>query len=136
MAIPTDLMQEFDPKIRQRGHEYFISGDVQIREARDGIIRARVHGSQHYNVVVDFSEGWLDYDCDCPYAESWGAPCKHVWAVMLKADADGLLQFDGEMPEDDNGNAGPIVMDFSASRRQPEPPAPPAWKKALAQIRR
>ena len=51
MPIPTDVVAEFDPKIRQRGHEYFISGDVKITEARAGLVRARVHGSQLYNVA-------------------------------------------------------------------------------------
>src|SRR5204863_6641230 len=99
-AIPAEVVEEFDPKIRQRGHEYFISGDVHIHEARDGFIRARVHGSQYYNVAIDFSEGWLDYECDCPYAESYGAPCKHVWAVLLKAEADGMLMFD-DVPDEE-----------------------------------
>src|SRR5436309_15626717 len=112
MAIPTEVVDEFDPKIRERGHEYFISGDVKIIEARDGFVRARVHGSQFYNVTIDFSDGWLDYECDCPYSGSWGAPCKHVWAVMLKAEAEGVLKFDqnGELDLSD-------VREFESPRK-------------------
>jgi hypothetical protein len=142
MAIPTEVVEEFDPKIRERGHEYFISGDVQIREVGDGFVRARVHGSQFYNVVVDFSEGWLDYECDCPYAESSGAPCKHVWAVLLKAEADGMLMFDDQAEgEDSEGtDAGdmippPFPFSFVKKSEAPAPPTP-GWKKTLAQIRR
>ena len=89
MAIPTEVVEEFDPKIRERGHEYFIAGDVRILETGDGFLRARVHGSQFYNVTIDFSDGWLDYDCDCPYAESWGGPCKHVWAAHAEGGVGG-----------------------------------------------
>ena len=40
MAIPAEVVEEFDAKIRERGHEYFISGDVKITETLDGLIRA------------------------------------------------------------------------------------------------
>ena len=38
MAIPAEVVEEFDAKIRERGHEYFISGDVKITETLDGLI--------------------------------------------------------------------------------------------------
>jgi len=136
MAIPTEVVQEFDPKIRERGHEYFISGDVKIVEARNGCVRARVHGSQFYNVDVDFSEGWLEYECNCPYSESWGAPCKHVWAVLLKAESEGILRFeDGQViaAEVKPAPMERLMMGFGASK---PPPQEPAWKRTLAQIRR
>ena len=40
MAIPTEVVEEFDPKIRERGHEYYIAGDVRILETGDGFLRA------------------------------------------------------------------------------------------------
>src|SRR4051812_40517322 len=140
MAIPAEVVEEFDPKIRQRGHEYFISGDVQIHEARDGFIRARVHGSQYYNVSIDFSEGWLDYECNCPYAESHGAPCKHVWAVLLKAEAEGMLKFengqnDEDVEEADEADVLLPTFPMPFVKRSEAPPAP-GWKKMLSQIRR
>jgi hypothetical protein len=144
MAIPTDVVEEFDPQIRERGHEYYIAGDVRILESREGYLRARVHGSRFYNVMVDFSDGWFDFDCDCPYSQSWGSPCKHVWATILKAESDGMLHFDalGANGRDDADD--PVTdeaEDIVAPPRTVPPKAPPApaapgWKKTLEQLRK
>src|SRR4051794_31991737 len=94
MGIPAYVAEEFDPKVRSRGHEYFISGDVRILEAQPGLIRARVHGSRFYTVTIRYDSHGADFDCDCPYSNEWGSSCKHVWATLLKAKSEGMVELD------------------------------------------
>jgi superfamily II DNA or RNA helicase len=49
-----------------------------------------VLGSRRYDVSLELEDGVLILDCSCPYLETSGA-CKHLWAVILAADAQGYL---------------------------------------------
>lgn len=86
---PQDKLQQFleelDPKILERGKEYFYSGQVACLEWNETCVSAEVSGgeAEPYQVEIDFSEtGEVeDWYCDCPY--DWGPVCKHTAAVLL-----------------------------------------------------
>jgi len=94
----TDLLKdEFEPQVRKRGQSYASSGLVRHLRVHDCGIDAEVHGAETYSVVIEPEfepDRWdLLALCTCPYAET--APCKHVWAVLLKAEREAIAQWGG-----------------------------------------
>lgn len=127
MSIPKWLGSEFSSAVRTKGETYFRDGAVfQLRRKGD-LITAKVSGSYDYDVEVD-ADG-ADFDCTCPYFSDEGFPCKHIWAVILAANAAGLL-----VPG--NVDVFPISSAFAKSaEREGKPrkksPSPPPWKSLL-----
>jgi hypothetical protein len=154
MSIPIAVAEWFDPKIRARGHEYFVSGDVRLTKIEPGMVRSRVRGSRIYTVSVWADEDGFDYSCDCPYADQWDGPCKHVWATLLKADSDAVLPFpegidlrerddDDDLDDDESdeelSNDDSFVMERYRSRVPQKNQAKekhPDWKRTLHQLRK
>lgn len=91
----------FGSVIRSRGQAYFDGRLVSpIRmlsrpPVPAGFVsmafEADVKGSDRYRVGValDTRARQLDLDCDCPFYEG-GEFCKHIWAVLLRADREFL----------------------------------------------
>jgi len=77
---------------RGRGSAYQRAGRVRLGEITAERLDARVLGTSRYAVTIDWQEagaGLLRIDCDCPrFAEA--AVCKHVWAVIVEIDEEGL----------------------------------------------
>lgn len=122
MAIPNDVAAEFSPQLRTRGRDYQQRGRIEIVQASDTSIDALVQGTDLYQVSIDVDEDWeggLDFECSCPYALDNGV-CKHIWAMLLHADAEGYL--------------GASRAGTSASR-SPSPAAIPSWKQQLRHLR-
>ncbi len=44
MSIPTEIVQDFPRKVRDRGQIYFVGGQVRIVDASDNFIEAQVRG--------------------------------------------------------------------------------------------
>ena len=88
--IPAPLARWFPATIRARGEAYAASGHVRLIEAQATRVLARVTGSQRYDVEINSRSGALLLSCTCPYAADAGA-CKHLWAVLVRCDADGRL---------------------------------------------
>ncbi len=78
-----------------RGVDYFRSGRVEPEAGGDSRLRATVRGSVPYTVELRAERGHPDWSCTCPYAED-GSFCKHVVAVCLLLDPDGMEA----LPED------------------------------------
>ena len=119
----------FGSVIRNRGQAYFdgrLVSPIRMRSRPPvpaGFVsmefEADVKGSDNYRVEValDTSARELHLDCDCPYYEE-GEFCKHIWAVLLKADREFLKevqlpsgqdltvihQWDRDLDTDDNEN--------------------------------
>ncbi len=91
MKLSSALSSDFDYNTRSRGAVYFRSGAVRIKQGSATEVYAKVQGSQFYAVEISWDdvEG-LDFWCECPYFDSTG-PCKHLWAVILAAEARGFL---------------------------------------------
>ena len=78
--------------MQSRGREYFRSGEVRILRADARGILARVRGSALYKVEFDFYEdGDWQGECSCPFNQDRLEPCKHMWATLLEAAAQGRL---------------------------------------------
>src|SRR3989344_8708303 len=67
------------PEYFERGEKYWRQGRVELQSDGD-MIKARVSGTQIYEVAVDLTT--LDFDCNCP-AFSGKYLCKHVIAALL-----------------------------------------------------
>jgi SNF2 family DNA or RNA helicase len=76
----------FSPTIYQRGYSYYSDRRVEsIHFDRDtDSWQAEIEGTEMYLVGVHFEGRSLFYQCDCPAAEQFSSPCKHVAAVLLE----------------------------------------------------
>src|SRR5437016_3039368 len=90
MTLSKRLAGNFTSGLQHRGNKYFWGMHVHIEHGSEFEVRARVRGSQTYEVNLDLQDSVLSAWCDCPYFESNG-PCKHLWATILAAERDGHL---------------------------------------------
>src|SRR5947209_19389413 len=91
MALAEQFARVFTKGVRARGYSYFRSGRVNVTYSDAAVVRASVRGNQRYWVELQLRRDALHVSCTCPYFAPTGEPCKHIWATVLKADADGLL---------------------------------------------
>src|SRR2546427_7806296 len=89
MNLSTRLAGDFSSTVRNRGKSYFWQGRVRIQTGSSAHVKARVRGSESYEVSLDWKNGVLSAWCDCVYFES--GPCKHLWATILAAESRGYL---------------------------------------------
>ncbi|CAN5402859.1 hypothetical protein BH09PLA1_BH09PLA1_09350 [soil metagenome] len=157
MSILNSLAEQFSQDVRKRGTDYFVRGAVRIVDAQPGRIKAVVAGTRQYHVEVDFDGDDFDDECTCPYYEQWGE-CKHIWATLLQAKREGLLQNGSAPPAEDDdeshsegangsGNRDSIDGDDDEEilvkpsieqlrrRIQESTSNHPGWKTALRRIR-
>jgi uncharacterized Zn finger protein len=66
----------------ERGEDYFANDHVKRLSEEDGVIAARVEGTQLYRVKLWLDGQDLDYSCTCPVGAD-GEFCKHCVAVGL-----------------------------------------------------
>ena len=81
---PEGIQSLVDRKVYERGVEYFAEGRVISCELKDGILFARVQGSEvaPYQVKIYFAGNRDPHgECTCPY--HWGELCKHAVAALL-----------------------------------------------------
>jgi len=156
----TQLSGDFDSAIRQRGADYFRKGRVRIDHASASRIVATVRGSSPYQVELKRESGKLDVSCTCPYFDI--DLCKHIWAVLLAAQTQPLLQgterngglklvrvdeeddFDDWDDDDEDIEAAPpyrpvIPRKALAPAQLPTPhvsrkPTAASWRKQIAQL--
>ena len=96
------LRRATDDRSWERGMDYFEEGRAEILFDDEGVIKARVAGSQNYKVRLCVEGGKVCGQCSCPIGDE-GVFCKHLVAVgltYLKEDAEDL---DGKAP----GNKAP-----------------------------
>ncbi|MCL1630776.1 DEAD/DEAH box helicase [Sporolactobacillus sp. CPB3-1] len=76
----------FSPIIYQRGYSYYSEGHVESLhfDPDTDSWQAEVEGTDYYLVDIHFEGRSLVYHCDCPAAEQFSSPCKHVAAVLLE----------------------------------------------------
>ncbi|MFN0119687.1 MAG: SNF2-related protein [Blastocatellia bacterium] len=96
MSLSKLVIDEFDPVIRSRGMSYYNSGAVVIKTGSTTEVRATISGTELFRVQLRRKGKSLLASCNCPYADSYGAPCKHIWATVLEADIRGYLLTPGE----------------------------------------
>jgi superfamily II DNA or RNA helicase len=91
MHIAPNLVRYFAHATRERGYQYFRQGRVRIEDGSASAVRAAVRGSENYSVLLRWTGDKLAVFCDCLYFLDQDQPCKHLWAVLLAADAAEYL---------------------------------------------
>jgi len=148
MILSARFAGKFSSGIRKRGEDYFRQRRVRIQRGSGSEVEASVRGSQSYYVMLNWSGDRLSVSCECPYFVDNGLPCKHLWAAILAAGAQGYLSsaatavdpvlecdiFDDEWNLDDEGSkAPPPPSVLPAIFRVPAPP-PSSWRKQVSDI--
>ena len=111
MALVDEYAQDFDPTVETRGRAYFRRGAVKITSSDDSSVSATVQGTERYKVHIswDDPQDTPAYSCTCPYFRDNDEPCKHCWATVLQAEANGVLPRPaGWEDEDDAPRGGPL----------------------------
>jgi len=149
-----ELRNDFTRTTRHKGEDYFRRKAVKIMDHDATRIRARVQGSELYNVDIQWGGEEFTYDCSCPHFEQHGELCKHLWATLLTAEAQGILpqpdrNGDEDQDEDEDADfiAEPKRMKFGDREveliRFREKPARPdekpkrhaVWRRRLTELR-
>ncbi|MGE5754741.1 MAG: SWIM zinc finger family protein, partial [Planctomycetaceae bacterium] len=82
-------------RTRERGRDYFASRRVTLVGGDAWHADATVRGSRSYDVKLSREHDEIEAWCTCPYCEDYFEPCKHIWATLLAAEAEGYLEGDG-----------------------------------------
>ncbi|MGO8751936.1 MAG: SNF2-related protein [Thermoguttaceae bacterium] len=93
MPLADRCCADFISQVRSRGEQYVRENRVHFQTVYDDAVAVAVSGdSGEYEVLLDWSEarkGFVEATCTCPYFEDHGL-CKHIWATIRKADAQGI----------------------------------------------
>ena len=126
MRLRDILVDEFTYEDRLRGKQYFESGRVRLVTSTREKLVARVFGTSPYQVNLMVFPG-VEYDCECPRFQDYGA-CKHVWAAVLAAGKAGWPPSTAKLV--------PEWMEFELTSPRAAPLPPPRWKLVLGELRR
>jgi hypothetical protein len=76
-----EIARLFDPRIYERGKEYFVEGRVRRAMVYHNSLMADVKGTlpEEYHISIEVRDGNFVASCTCPYAFGY---CKHVAAVL------------------------------------------------------
>lgn len=136
------LASSFSSEVVNRGSAYFRDGSVDLDFATPSAAAAEVYGSEVYNVdlVLDGTKIWAA--CNCPYIDTYGALCKHIWATLRAAENRGFaveaakrgklaisLDLDNDEPPEPSPSPKPVVAKPKAVR-------PDAWERELESLGR
>src|SRR5262245_61823471 len=91
MGLAEALARDVSERTRTRGNRYFLGGAVRAIEGSGSEVVATVRGSEWYRVRLSREADAFLASCQCPYFAKFRECCKHVWAVIMAADAEGLL---------------------------------------------
>ena len=128
MKLSSEAAADFSSQTRARGLDYYRSGSVRIRNGSEWEVKARVRGARQYEVTIAWHGGALSMTCDCPFFDSTG-PCKHLWATILAAEAQGYLN------QAANRQIREIVYDYAGPEPGGNAPARPSrWREKLNAI--
>ena len=121
--VPRDIAKLFPAIIRTRGDAYFSEQRARSTAHEPARFQATVSETKAYDVVLKAKRGTLAMTCGCPYAFEYGQ-CKHIWAAVRLADAEGAL--------------GPLLREAGPdmSVRFGEVGARPEWKQLMATAQR
>ena len=96
MPSLSDFAWDFGPAVQKRGVSYFRAGAVEFRTTDPGHLLAYVRGELRYSSEIwwegeDTQDLAIDYRCTCPYFNENDDPCKHLWAMLLQDESQGLI---------------------------------------------
>ncbi len=131
-------------RIRHRGEDYWRLGKAEVIEGGPQVVEAVVRGTEEYAVSLSFRrrKRLLEGNCTCPYFDDRLAICKHIWATVLAADAQGLLSSvrgvarvrlkPGFEPPSDSWE----LLARANSSFGPSEPASPPWRARLREVKK
>ena len=159
MSVSESLGRLISPISRARGASYFRSGAVRSLSVENRIIEAQVRGTSWYTVWIETGHPLLRASCNCPYFIGHADICKHIFAVILAAEAQsiplappgvdaGRLGIEAQIPDndwrrtdgqDDDDEDWRLIPSSprAAKRQKPATPPPcptPAWKQLLTGV--
>ena len=112
MSLNTLFKSKFQSGDRSRGAAYFRNGRVAQVTDHGTKVSAQVAGTYHsYHVVVECDSRGAGVSCTCPRFGD-GFACKHLWAVLLACDQQGLNPFQ-------NVNANTLAVTSNSNKQKP-----------------
>lgn len=124
-VIGKDIMQRGE-ELYKRGHV----GDLSVSEdpesgfvSIDAPVRSS-HNNVTYQVHILLSpdNNWImDFDCTCPYFDTYVRPCKHVAAVLLKYKDEVSYNEIGNGKGRPERNTDPAIMDLISDYQNERP---------------
>ncbi|PYR25215.1 MAG: hypothetical protein DMF98_12990, partial [Acidobacteria bacterium] len=101
MRVSESIGKTISHTSRVRGSSYFQSGAVRSLSIENGVIQALVRGTASYTVWLETGDEVIRASCSCPYFVDHVDICKHIFAVVLAAEAQSIpLVAPGVRPED------------------------------------
>ena len=100
MVLAEALARDVPDRTRTKGNRYFLGGAVRAIEGSDTHVTATVRGSEWYQVHLTRFGDEILASCGCPFFIDRNDFCKHIWAVVLAADAEGYLIGDAPLTRD------------------------------------
>jgi superfamily II DNA or RNA helicase len=141
MGLAEVLAQDVPERTRTKGNRYFLGGAVRAIEGSDSHVLATVRGTQWYRVSLRRDGDAIVASCECPHFADRSDVCKHVWAVILAADASGFLIGDTPFNEDTylepdyrSARSAAQSLPVRESSAAAAPPREP-WRRFLSAIR-
>ena len=141
MDLQTPLKYSFPSKIRIAGLELYRQGLLRGLSGDAFSAEAEVLGSYHDEFEITREGEGVSGFCTCPTWEDRGV-CKHLWALLLAAEAKGYLIGDGKRQAGwlywadalDNLEIGMLEPEPAQQPRQVKRP-PPKWKQLVEETR-
>jgi superfamily II DNA or RNA helicase len=139
MGLAEALASDVDERTRVKGSRYFLGGAVRAIEGSDEHVTATVRGSEWYQVHLTRFGDEILASCGCPYFTDRNDFCKHIWAVILAADAEGFLIGDAPLTKDvylesaytGGSHQTEIARRESSGHGPPSTPAREPWQRFL-----
>jgi superfamily II DNA or RNA helicase len=101
MRVSESIGRTISHTSRVQGTSCFQSGAVRSLSIENGVIQALVRGTASYTVWVETGDEVIRASCSCPYFVDHVDICKHIFAVVLAAEAQSIpLVAPGVRPED------------------------------------
>ena len=118
-------------RTRTKGYSYYVTGTVTITGTTPEALTASVRGTVVYQVNLAREDGGFVAGCECPFFTDRRDICKHIWAVVLAADAESLLPPEGADAWLDVAADPPAHGRKPASAASIIPPQPDPWERFL-----
>jgi len=91
VTLPELLENKFRGDIRFRGEAYFKAERVAITHVTPETICGVVREGGEHETQLSRTNGNVKLSCSCSAEGKRKSPCKHLWATILAADADGYV---------------------------------------------
>jgi superfamily II DNA or RNA helicase len=115
-----DYFASLSSNTKEKARAYFLDDRVIELRYDHPVLRARVQGSGYntYTVIIQVNERGLVSNCSCPV----GVACKHLGAVLLAADHEGLSPYSKQdVVSEPTPTAFPKLMDIQGQTYEIKP---------------